>query len=183
MASETDAIRRVLSALQESVIEYMIVGSYAAALHGFVRTTHDLDLVVCLLPEHVSTLATSLGDEFYLDTESALTAIERGDMFNAIDTNSGIKVDFWMLKDDEFARMQFSRRRRIDFEGIPAYIQSSEDTVLSKLLRYRITPSDRQLSDVRGIIEVQQDRLDWDYLRGWARRKGVDDLLESLLPG
>ena len=36
-------------------------------------------------------------------------AIEHRDMFNLIEVTSGDKVDFWILKDDEFDRSRFSR--------------------------------------------------------------------------
>ena len=183
MTEETEAFRRVLSVLQDSQIEYMIVGSYAASLHGFVRTTHDLDLVIALTREQSDELAAALGDEFYLDTESAREAVEQHDMFNAIHLDSGVKVDFWILKDDEFARTQFARRQCVEFEGVPACVETAEDTILSKLKWYRMTPSDRQLADVRGILELQRDRLDWAYLRDWAKRQGVDDLLEAASSG
>jgi hypothetical protein len=183
LTTEIETIRRVLAVLQESEIEYMVVGSYAATLHGHMRTTYDLDLVVRLLPEQVSRLASALGEDFYLDVESAREAIERCDMFNAIDMGSGLKVDFWILKDDEFARTQFSRRQCVDFEGVAACVETAEDTILSKLSWYRITPSDRQLEDVRGILELQRDRLDRGYLRDWAKRQGVDDLLEAMSSG
>lgn len=171
----------MLSVLKESGIEYMIVGSFAATQHGHIRTTHDLDLVVMLAPEHVDKLVNALGDEFYLDRESAHEAIERRDMFNAIHFDSGAKVDFWVLdSDDECKCVQFSRRRCIDFGGVPACVESPEDTILSKLRWYRIQPSDRQLSDVRGILQIQAGRLDWDYLSTWAKRIGVEELLEQV---
>jgi len=62
LVTEIEAIHKVLAVLEEYGIEYMIVGSYAAAMHGFIRTTHDLDLVVSLQTEQVSALASALGD-------------------------------------------------------------------------------------------------------------------------
>jgi hypothetical protein len=38
--------------------------------------------------------------------------------------------------------------------------------------------SERQWSDVLGIIRTQGDRLDRDYLAQWARQLDVGDLLE-----
>lgn len=180
MTLETEAYRRVLSVLHEYGIEYMIVGSYAATQHGHIRTTHDLDVVIALDAGDVTELASALGDEFFLDAESACEAVRRSDMFNAIHMPSGVKIDFWILKDDEFSRTQFVRRECIDFEGVPACFESAEDTILSKLRWYTISPSDRQLNDVRGILQVQQGRLDWDYLRNWAERLGIVDLLRQV---
>ena len=176
----SEAILRVLSILGQFEIPYMIVGSYAASAYGFTRRTHDLDVVVALTPEHVPRLADALGEEFYFDQQSALEAIECDDMVNAIHLDSGEKIDFWILHDDEYSQIQFSRRECLDFEGVPACVASAEDTILSKLLWYRITPSDRQLDDVRGILVVREGRLDWDYLRNWADKLGAGDLLRDI---
>lgn len=180
MVSEIEAIHKVLAILEEYGIEYMIVGSYAAGLHGFIRTTHDLDLVVCLKPEHVGVLVSALGDEFYADPESAREAIAQHDMFNIIHLDAGLKVDFWILRDEEFSRIQFSRRECLDFEGVPACVATAEDTILSKLLWYRISPSERQLEDVKGILEVRKGRLDRNYLDEWAGKLGIKDILADV---
>jgi len=62
-------------------------------------------------------------------------------------------------------------------------VKSPEDTVLRKLLWYRLggEVSDRQWDDVRSVLDVQGDRLDMEYLRGWADRLSVRDLLDRLL--
>ena len=181
MVSEIEAYRGLLRILNESKIDYMIVGSFAATQHGHIRTTHDLDLVIVLSNEQVDELVSALADDFYVDRESAHEAIERRDMFNAIHFDNGAKVDFFALNsDDEFKCVQFSRRRCIDFEGVTAWVESPEDTILSKLRWYGITPSERQLSDVQWILKFQEGRLDWDYLTSWAKRIGVEELLEQV---
>lgn len=181
MVSAMEAYRRMLSVLNESGIDYMIVGSFAAMEHGHIRTTHDLDLVVVLSAEQVDKLVATLSDEFYLDRESANEAVKRRDMFNAIHFDSGVKVDFFALdSDDELKCLQFSRRRCMDFAGMPAFVERPEDTILSKLRWYCLTPSERQLTDVQEILRLQEGQLDWRYINEWAKRIGVDDLLEQV---
>jgi hypothetical protein len=55
--------------------------------------------------------------------------------------------------------------------------------MLAKLSWYRRggEASPRQLSDVAGIIKVQGQRLDFSYLREWADKLKVRDLLEKVL--
>jgi tRNA nucleotidyltransferase (CCA-adding enzyme) len=60
MISQAEVFKRVLSEINAAGIEYMIVGSLAASAHGFMRDTHDLDLVVIMDKEAVRSLAASV---------------------------------------------------------------------------------------------------------------------------
>ena len=57
--------------------------------------------------------------------------------------------------------------------------------ILVKLDWYRMGDelSERQWRDVIGVLKVQAERLDLDYLRQWAQELGVSDLLERALSG
>ncbi|HEX4135151.1 MAG TPA: hypothetical protein VHY84_11120, partial [Bryobacteraceae bacterium] len=59
-------------------------------------------------------------------------------------------------------------------------VASAEDTILEKLVWYKRggQVSDHQWSDVLGVATTR--RLDREYLRGWAPKLGVADLLERL---
>lgn len=46
-------IERVLAALERAGVRYLVVGGVAVVLHGFLRATADLDLVVQLDPANV----------------------------------------------------------------------------------------------------------------------------------
>jgi hypothetical protein len=54
---------------------------------------------------------------------------------------------------------------------------------MHKLVWNRITPSDRQLGDAAGIVAVQADALDINYLRQWAQELKLTAELERLLSG
>ena len=174
-------LRQILKELTDAGIDYMVVGSFASSLYGERRDTHDIDLVVVMPREAVAPLAEKLSAEYYFDPNAALEALERQDMFNIINYETGDKVDLWMLTDDEFRRTQFSRRRPVSAWGISAFVETPEDTILSKLLWNKISPSDRQINDVRGILAFQKDSLDYDYLRRWAVKQGVYDELTRLI--
>ena len=159
----------------------MVVGSFAASVYGISRATHDLDIIIALTVEAIPELARAIGEGFYFDEEAAKSAVDRSDMFNILHLESGLKIDFWMLHDDDFSKTQFARRITANAWGIESYVASPEDTILSKLLWYKITPSDRQLGDVRAILTVQREHLDYDYLRRWSTELDLEDLLNSLI--
>jgi hypothetical protein len=58
---------------------------------------------------------------------------------------------------------------------------SPEDLILSKLLWGQQTQSEKQWRDVLGIVKVQADRLDAEYLSLWAEHLGLVELLVQVL--
>ena len=64
-------------------------------------------------------------------------------------------------------------------EALAIRFSSPEDTILHKLLWYRIGghESDKQWIDVLGILRIQSDSLDFAYIEKWADFLKIDDLL------
>jgi predicted nucleotidyltransferase len=50
---EFSSVEKVVNALNQAGVEYIIVGGIAVNAHGFVRMTRDLDLVLRLDPENI----------------------------------------------------------------------------------------------------------------------------------
>jgi hypothetical protein len=90
-----------------------------------------------------------------------------------------VKVDFIVQPDAEYQRTELGRRRQVTFEGVPIWIIAPEDLVLSKLDWARQSRSERQLTDVRNVLSAC-DALDWTYLRIWAARLGLEELLDEV---
>lgn len=91
-----------------------------------------------------------------------------------------------MLTERDFDRESFRRGRpgSLDPESTRLYrIATAEDTALHKLEWYRDggEVSDRQWSDVVGILKVQGDHLDLGYMRSVAKTLGIEDLLARAL--
>jgi hypothetical protein len=61
----TGAIEAVLSALNAVGVRYLVVGGVAVVLHGHLRTTADLDLVIQLSPDNVLRAMRALTDLSY----------------------------------------------------------------------------------------------------------------------
>jgi hypothetical protein len=66
-------------------------------------------------------------------------------------------------------------------EAEPFHVRfsSPEDIILHKLSWFRLggEQSERQWKDILGVLNIQRDSLDYDYMHSWAKRKDVDDLL------
>lgn len=179
-------LSQVAHVLQQQDITYVLVGSLASSLHGMYRSTADIDLLADIKPEQIRPLLDALEKSFYVDELAVRQAIAQRRSFNAIHFDSVFKVDIFIAKADDFARKQLERRelRQIapDIDQF-IYVATAEDTVLAKLRWYRQGDevSSSQWSDVLGVLGATSDGLDVDYLREWADKLGVSDLLEKAL--
>lgn len=178
---QDNVLSTVLDALNALEIQYMVVGSYASNYWGRPRMTHDADLVVELASHQAPGLARYLADEFYAPDFVIQEAAERGDHFNAIHLKTSFKIDFWLRKQTAYEKICFSRRLQGTMFGRTIWLTSAEDTILSKLLWYKMSPVlDRQLQDVLEVYEIQRQDIDVAYLEHWARRLEVFDLLDRI---
>lgn len=180
---QQELLKRVVDVLQAGGAEHMLVGSHASSLQGEPRLTHDIDLVVVLPPGAAERLATAFPPpDFYLDEQSILAAVQKRDHFNLLDIDGGDKVDFWVLKDEPYARESFARRRRREsYLGITVDVMSPEDTILSKLAWAVLSGgSEKQFTDALRVYEVQWKGLDLAYVERWADALGVRELWERL---
>ncbi len=88
-------------------------------------------------------------------------------MFNIIDHASGFKADFVLLKDSKYRQTEFRRRRIVDFLGLPIYIVSAEDLLLSKLIWIQEVQSNLQIEDIKNLCTVEG--LDQEYIYTWIK--------------
>lgn len=174
-----DCLRR-LNALD---ISYMLTGSGASNYWGIPRTTHDFDFVVQLPPSSIPKFVPAFSGDYYLDEAAIRSAFRAPFQFNAIDTRSDLKIDFWMLRSEPFEQEMFRRRVHVELFKVPAWIATAEDVILHKLYWNKITPSDRQLGDAAGVYAVQKGALDLTYIQRWAREIGCEQTLAQLLAG
>jgi len=174
------ALIRALEALEKSGLPYAITGSWAASAYGLIRATHDLDVVIAVQARDETALLEAFSEPFLPDPVWITEAVNTGSFFNIIDGDSLLKVDFWPLKEDAYAREQFARRRRQMVGNRPVWILSLEDVLLSKLLWYRMSESELQWRDLRALWEINQGEIDSGYLQSWASRLSLAELLARL---
>jgi hypothetical protein len=90
-------------------------------------------------------------------------------------------VDLVPLKPDPFAQTEFSRRRLVMVQDEQYWYVTPEDYVISKLKTCVASKSDRQLMDLKNVLETQRNELNWDYVWHWVERFNLRNELEALL--
>ena len=168
------AIRRALEALQRAGVPYMLTGSFASSFHGAPRTTQDIDIVIAPTLGSLQRLVSEFPqDQYYVSREAALQAYGSESLFNVIDLESGWKIDFIVRKSRPFSVEEFARRREAEVLGTNVTIASAEDVILSKLEWAKMAGSERQITDVAGILRTQGADIDVEYVERWVAVLGV----------
>jgi len=173
-------LARVFDALQ---IRYLVGGSVASSVYGIPRATQDVDLVADIKLPHVAAITSALTGEFYVDADMIREAIQRQASFNVIHLATMFKADVFILKGDLWSSEEMTRARAEEFDvpggKLAVRFASPEDTLLHKLVWYKLGNqiSDRQWGDILGVLKVQGDLLDSEYLDRWAPVLDVADLL------
>jgi hypothetical protein len=150
----------------------MLSGSVAMSVYVLPRATRDFDFVIHLHPQDVEALVNHFKDGYYCDRDAIREALHRKTMFNIIDHASGFKADFVILKDNEYRQTEFGRRAQVDFAGMPIYIVTAEDLLLSKLIWIQELQSAIQMEDIRSLAVVSN--IDWNYVNLWISKLNLN---------
>ena len=186
MISEPLCVALQMAEIFENLdIPYLVGGSIASSIYGEPRATQDIDMVAELKNHHIQALIENTQNAFYIEEEDVIRAVSRHSSFNVIHLETMIKVDIFVPGSEAIDREEMRRRRPQTIADTQLVVATPEDIVLQKLIWYRKggEVSDRQLRDVSGILKVQGDRLDWDYLKHWAESLNLSELLQRAKEG
>jgi len=178
-SEELAVLKEVARRLKRAKIPYMVTGSMAANFYTVPRMTRDIDIVVELSERDIGRFIGLFENDFYLEPKTVDEAVKGKGMFNLIQNEYVIKVDFVVRKDSEYRRTEFARRREITVEDQPIDIVAPEDLILSKLFWARDSGSEFQLLDVRNLLKTVK-KLDRPYIARWAKRLGIGSLYKKI---
>lgn len=178
-----DAAERLIRVLDALGIAYALGGSLASSIYGMRRFTQDADITVKPFLPVADKFFDMVKDEFHISEEAIQEALRSHGSFNLIHFETSFKIDLFVQGPSEFEQQLLIRSRRVkltDTASREVCVVSPEDIVLLKLRWFRDTggTSERQWGDVMGVLGVQGDALDYEYLTGRARKLGLDELLD-----
>jgi hypothetical protein len=175
---------RVSKILDNLEIPYLTGGSVASSIFGVPRATQDIDLVIDLPLAKAKDFVKAMQPDFYIDSDAVTQAVQTRSSFNAIHFETVQKIDFFIRSQSDYASEEMRRRLKItvdETEQRTIFIASPEDIILQKLLWFRMGSgiSERQWNDALGVIKVQSDRIDREYLTRWAKALDIADLVQK----
>jgi hypothetical protein len=181
--SQEEFFTEVVQVLNRLNVPYMLTGSVASSFYGEPRSTHDIDFVVIIVPTDTERLLESFDkNRYYISEENIREALTHGSSFNLIDSNTGLKADFWPLKYDAYHQTCFERRIKHTIFGNEASIATPEDLILTKLEWCKLSGGNQiQYKDALGIYEMQKRNLDLEYIHKWSEHLHVKDLWDKLI--
>lgn len=182
---DIEVLEKLTDVLDLLNIAYVIGGSMASSVYGMVRFTQDADITVEPFAPVSDKFIETLKDDFYISKDAMYQALQNRSSFNVIHFATAFKIDIFVRTDTEFQRQMLLRGRKLRLGDITKEVSfvSPEDIILLKLDWYRQSGcvSERQWSDVQGVLAGQAKSLDFAYLEKWAKKLELDKLLSRAI--
>ena len=167
-------LREVATALREAGIRHLLIGGVAVNIHGYLRATRDLDLMLLIEDADVAhALFTRLGYE---------TLERRPDLASYVRGTARLDVIYARRP---ISRGLLERPQEAEFEGLKLPVISLEGLLGLKIQAF--SDDKRRLGDLKDMIELVKARhndLDLDEVRSYFRlfdqERVLDDILRAI---
>jgi hypothetical protein len=181
-----EVIEQLARVLDTLGISYAIGGSIASSLYGAARFTQDADVTVEPFLPRADCFYEAIKNDFYISEQAMRDALTAHGSFNIIHFKTAFKIDLFVRGHGEFEQQLITRSRKTKLTGsAPMFLRfvSPEDIILLKLRWFQEggRVSQRQWTDVLGVLSVQQQTLDYAYMSQCADGLGLVELLKKAI--
>jgi hypothetical protein len=170
--------------LNKNKIDYFVTGSVASIVYGEPRLTHDIDLVLNLLEDHVDLfMAAFPADQFYCPPKEVIKVELRRNLrghLNLIHHETGFKADIYFVEKEELQIWAFKNRQTIKIYNSTISLAPPEYVIVKKLEFYEEGKDQKHLNDINGILSNSRDIINFKFLNKIILEKGLDKLWQSL---
>lgn len=158
-------------------VKIVLMGGVATSVFARPRATYDIDAIISLPKEHLKEFLDLLkSNGFKFDTKRPVKSIQGLPFITLYHPVYKTYVDFFIAQ-NKFQYEILKRARRIKLDKLILYVISPEDLILMKLQ----TGREKDLEDVREIILENKSKLDFKYLKKWAKLLKVGIFLKDEL--
>lgn len=178
--NEIEILPHLLDCLNEAEISYVIVGSFATNVYAIMRSTQDADIVIDAQPGQLTKLIEALGKDYQRDPQSRFETVTGTSKTVVTERTTGFIIEIFGLSDDPHDQARFARRRMIEIQGRSTWILTAEDVLVTKLNWLLRANRQKDLQDIRNVIAVQGDAINWPYVERWCDQHGSLELLNKI---
>ncbi|HKB40957.1 MAG TPA: hypothetical protein VKD72_31305 [Gemmataceae bacterium] len=178
--NEDEATVAVIDALEEVGIPYMLVGSFSDNFYGVPRSTQDVDFVLQIGEVALAAFSQRLGSQLRSDPQVSFELVMDTTRNTVHLTGIRFGIGLFALSNDPHDQERFRRRLRVKSLGREVVVPTAEDVIITKLRWAVQGRRTKDRDDVRDVIAVQGDRIDWDYVHTWSERHGTREALDEI---
>jgi hypothetical protein len=175
-----EAVRIVAEGLEACGISYMLVGSFSSNIYGSPRTTQDPEFAIELGQSSIDELARRLAPSIRIDPQLSFETVTMTRRYIADVAGMSLKIALFLLDNDPHDEERFRRRQRVTLLDRQVWIPTVEDVIVTKLQWGLLVGRSTDRHDIRDLIAIQGDRIDWDYVHRWCEQHGTRALLDEI---
>jgi predicted nucleotidyltransferase len=164
-------LKEALVALEESAVDYLLIGGILQASYGRARRTHDIDFLV--RPEDALIVLEALAKRGFRTEQTDRTWLYKGFLNDVM-----VDVIFHSAGGLQLGEEMMHRARRVRLGGRMALVIAPEDLiVINVAATAEVVPG--HWYDALAILS--ETEIDWDYLVHRARHHAARRVLSLLL--
>jgi predicted nucleotidyltransferase len=138
----------ILSILSERKVKFLLVGAYALAVHGYPRSTMDIDIFVMPNAENALLVLKALDDFGAPIGDLSADDLQKEGLIFQIGV-APCRIDILTSIDGLKFEDAFARSELLEIEGIPVHVLSIPDLIINK----RATGRTKDLADAEMLEE------------------------------
>jgi hypothetical protein len=140
--------------------------------------TRDIDIVININARNIDKMMRLFEIDFYIDREMLENAVRNQTIFNIINLEALIKIDFIIRKNEKYRIEEFNNRKKIKLHDVEIYVVAIEDLIVSKLYWAKDSHSEIQLRDIKNLVKAD---FDLKYVKKWCKHLGLENVLGEAL--
>jgi predicted nucleotidyltransferase len=173
-------ISRIARELRFRQLDCIIIGGQAVLLHGRLRATEDIDILVGTDPSGLAGMLEVCAElHLAVLADDVEAFVQQSFVLPVADEATGIRVDF-IFSSTRFERHALERAEMVKLEGVAVPFASAEDLIVLKLIAGRAV----DLQDAEAVVRRKGSGIDWPYVTQWVNRfaqiEGHEHLPERL---
>lgn len=181
-------VKRVVSSLEKALLNYVIVGGFAAIFRGKPRTTMDLDLIIEKNFQKIQVFLQQLKkSNFDVLEDQVKKAIDEETNISIFDKISVLRIDLKIAKNSDEKEVLKQAKTEL-YKGLKLKIATTEQILYGKILYLgdisNIPDQDLlEYNDVLDFINVyrQSKIINLDWLQAKVKQKNLEQTLQKLL--